>query len=41
MQRKRELIPIVEVVSGRDDVPVPTIHGDVPQAPRHHFTRFD
>ena len=38
MQPKRgELIPIGEVVSGLDDVPVPVIHGTSPQA-RHHFT---
>ena len=39
MQRKRgELVPIGEVVSGLDDVLVPAIRDDSPQA-RHHFTR--
>ena len=41
MQRQRsELVPIGEVVSGLDDVLVPAIRDDSPQA-RHHFTRFD
>ena len=41
MQRKRDgLVPIGEVVSGLDDVPVPAIRDASPQA-RHHFTRFD
>ena len=41
MQRKRgELVPIGEVVSGLDDVLVPAICDDSPQA-RHHFTQAD
>ena len=41
MQRQRgELVPIGEVVSGLDDVPVKAIRDDSPQA-RHHFTRAD
>ena len=41
MQRKRgELVPIGEVVSGLDDVAVPAIRNDSPQA-RHHFTQAD
>ena len=41
MQCKRgELVPIGEVVSGLDDVLVPTIRDDSPQA-LHHYTRFD
>ena len=41
MQRQRGgLVPIGEVVSGLDDVLVPTIPSASPQA-RHHFTRFD
>ena len=41
MQRKRgELVPIGEVVTGLDDVPVPAIRDDSPQA-RHHFTLAD
>ena len=41
MQRKRgELVPIGEVVSGLDDVLVPAIRADSPQA-RHHFTVAD
>ena len=41
MQRKRgELVPIGEVVSGLDDVLVPAIRDDSPQA-RHSFTVAD
>ena len=41
MQRQRgELVPIGEVVSGLDDVPVKAIRDDSPQA-RHHFTLAD
>ena len=41
MQRQRgELVPIGEVVSGLDDVPVKAIRDDSPQA-RHHLTRAD
>ena len=41
MQRQRgELVPIGEVVSGLDDVAVPAIRNDSPQA-RHHFTQAD
>ena len=41
MQRERgELVPIGEVVSGLDDMSVPAIRDDSPQA-RHHFTRFN
>ena len=41
MQRQRdELVPIGEVVSGLDDVLVPAIRDDSPQA-RHHFTQAD
>ena len=41
MQHKRgELVPIGEVVSGLDDVLVPAIRDDSPQA-RHHFTVAD
>ena len=41
MQRKRgELVPIGDAVSGLDDVLVPAIHDDSPQA-RHHFTLSD
>ena len=40
MQRQRgELVPIGEVISGLDDVLVPAIRDDSPQA-RHHFTRL-
>ena len=38
MERKHELVPIGEVVSGLDDVPA--IRDDSPQ-PHHHFTRAD
>ena len=42
MQRKRgELVPIGEVVSGLDDVLVPAIRDDSPQAARHSFTVAD
>ena len=41
MQRQRgELVPIGEVVSGLDDVPVKALREASPQA-RHHFTRAD
>ena len=41
MQRQRgELVPIGEVVSSLDDVLVPAIRDDSPQA-RHHFTQAD
>ena len=41
MQRKRAgLVPIGEAVSGLDDVAVPAIRNDSPQA-RHHFTVAD
>ena len=41
MQRKRGgLVPIGDAVSGLDDVPVPAIRNDSPQA-RHHFTVAD
>ena len=41
MQRQRgELVPIGEVVSGLDDVPVKAIRDDSPQA-QHHFTQAD
>ena len=41
MQRQRgELVPIREVVSGLDDVLVPAIRDDSPQA-RHSFTVAD
>ena len=41
MQRQRgELVPIGEVVSGLDDVLVPALRDDSPQA-RHHFTVAD
>ena len=41
MQRQRgELVPVDEVVSGLDDVLVPAIRDDSPQA-RHHFTVAD
>ena len=41
MQRKRgELVPIGDAVSGLDDVLVPAIRADSPQA-RHHFTVAD
>ena len=41
MQRERGgLVPIGEAVSGLDDVLVPAIRDDSPQA-RHHFTRAD
>ena len=41
MQRQRgELVPIGDAVSGLDDVAVPAIRCDSPQA-RHHFTQAD
>ena len=41
MQRERAgLVPIGGVVSGLDDMPVPAIRDDSPQA-RHHFTQAD
>ena len=39
-RKQNSLVPIGEVISGLDDVLVPTIRGDSPQA-LHHFNRFD
>ena len=40
MQHKQRLVPVAEAVSGLDDVAVPAIRNDSPQA-RHHFTQAD
>ena len=39
-RKQNSLVPIGEVISGLDDVLVPTIRDDSPQA-RHHFTQAD